>query len=82
MPHTSFGHVARHVTMAALALGLLVAPLGLAPVASAQSGYEDLYQSAMNRLQSGDYQGAVDEFTRVVQMAPEVAQAYAGRAAA
>ena len=82
MSRMSFGRVARHVALAALAVALLVAPFGVAPVASAQGSFEEIYQSAMNRMQSGDYQGAVDEFTRAAQMAPDVAQAYAGRAAA
>ncbi len=75
---------ARPMAVATLALALLVAPLAAtrAPAASAQVNVEEVYQSAVGKLQSGDYQGAITDFSRVIGSGGEVAQAYIGRASA
>ncbi len=64
----------------ALVVGLLAAALPGA--ALAQNSAQDQYNSGRDMLQSGDYAGAVNAFSRAISADPNMAQAYLGRATA
>ena len=67
-----------------LALALLVGPLAAAlpGAALAQTGAEDLYNSARDMLQRSDYASAIDGFSRAIGADPNLVNAYVGRATA
>jgi Flp pilus assembly protein TadD len=83
------GYLAGRATLVAAAFALLAVPLTLlvfsllltfATPAAAQGSAQDLYNTARDALQRGDYQAAVDTFSRAVGVDPSFAEAYLGRA--
>ena len=73
-------HLVRRATLPLLALALLVAPT--ASPAAAQTAAQDLYNQGRSLLQSSDFSGAVESFTRAINADPNLSEALLGRATA
>jgi Tfp pilus assembly protein PilF len=67
-----------------VALALLVGPAVAATpgVALAQNTAQDAYNSARDMLQQNNYDGAITAFSNALNIDPNLAQAYVGRATA
>ena len=81
MNRKRLGRAALVVALTAMPLVSTGAPAEAAPVGSidAQMSPEDLYNRGVDRAQRGNYQGAIEDFTQLLQMSPNLAEAYISR---